>query len=618
MGYQMPTTIADTLLRIQKRDLILPAIQREYIWKPSQVIALFDSIMRGYPIGSFLSWKVEPDTVKKFRFYGFLKDYSQYDNRHNPTLDMLPGQEATAVLDGQQRLTSLNIGLRGSYAYRIPRTWRNNPENYPARTLHLNILGRAPENEAGLEYDFQFLSARQVEAAREDSSRYWFPVHRIFETPAVSKVWQLAREADLGDNGTAAEMLTNLWEAVHSTTAVYFYEETDQSIERVLDIFTRVNSAGTTLSYSDLLLSIATAQWRERDARSAVHGLVDELNATGQGFSFSKDVVLKSSLVLANISDIGFRVRNFTADNTAILDREWDSISDSLKVASGLLTDFGLSSASLTADSVLIPVAYYVHYRGLTTKYRENPSERDDRARLKSWVLRSLVIPGVWGSGLDSLLRDLRQAIRSHGGDAFPVEQIESRMAARGKSLTIRDELIEDLLDLSYGKPRTFVALAVLFPHVNTRNLHHVDHIFPRSLLTKTTLRRLGYEAEELEKVLGMRDKLPNLQLIEGQENLTKSAAVPSEWVQAAYSSEDTREAYLRANDISSLPADVGEFEEFFAQRRQALARRFKQIFAITELGEDARTATREETTSDIPKSPDEAMSEAEVATEEG
>lgn len=108
---------------------------------------------------------------------------------------------------------------------------------------------------------------------------------------------------------------------------MHFYEEDDQDVERVLDIFIRVNSAGTVLSYSDLLLSIAAAQWKERDAREAIHGLVDTLKITGQRFHFSQDVVLKSGLVLAGISDTAFKVKNFTAANMATLDQNWDAIS---------------------------------------------------------------------------------------------------------------------------------------------------------------------------------------------------------------------------------------------------------------------------------------------------
>ena len=95
-------SIAQALRQIQDRRLILPAIQREYVWKPRQVIQLFDSVMRGYPVGSFLSWKVLPETVSKFKFYGFMKDYSAFANYHNPEIDIPSDREIVAILDGQQ------------------------------------------------------------------------------------------------------------------------------------------------------------------------------------------------------------------------------------------------------------------------------------------------------------------------------------------------------------------------------------------------------------------------------------------------------------------------------------------------------------------------------------
>ncbi|WP_397519220.1 DUF262 domain-containing protein [Rhodococcus pyridinivorans] len=155
-------TIAEAIRRIQRGDLILPAIQREYVWKPGQVVGLFDSLMRGYPVGGFLSWKVAPETASRFRFYGFMKDFNAFNNRHNPDADPLAGQGVTAVLDGQQRLTSFNIGLRGTYAYKLPRAWSNLASSYPVRRLYLNVLGEAEENEAGLRYDFRFLTDTQL------------------------------------------------------------------------------------------------------------------------------------------------------------------------------------------------------------------------------------------------------------------------------------------------------------------------------------------------------------------------------------------------------------------------------------------------------------------------
>ncbi|HKU10916.1 MAG TPA: DUF262 domain-containing protein, partial [Sinomonas sp.] len=245
---------------------------------------------------------------------------------------------------------------------------------------------------------------------------------------------------------------------------------------------------------------------------------------------------------------------------------------DSLKVAAGLLSDFGLSSATLSANSVLIPIAYYVHRRGLTQKYRESVADASDRAALRSWTLRSLIMPGIWGSGLDSLLRDLRQTISDQGADGFPSAELEKRMAARGKSLAVTAEQVEDILGLTYGAARTFAVLAVLFPHVNTRNIHHVDHVFPQALLTKANLKQAGFDPGTIEDLQTMRDQLPNLQMLEGSENISKSATLPSIWAANAYKSSEALQAYLDRNQIPWLPASVNEFESFFAERRSALA----------------------------------------------
>lgn len=579
-------TIATALKLIQKNELILPAIQREYVWKPSQVIKIFDSVLRGYPVGSFLSWKVLPDTVSSFKFYGFMRDYSGYDKKHNPVVDIPTDREVIAVLDGQQRLTSLNIGLRGSYAYRNPRAWANKAWSYPERRLYLNLLGEAPENEAGLKYHLAFLTKEQIEQAAADETKKWFPISDIFEAGEAFQMAQIPVKYGVGNNAKAVEMISLLWQEVHHNQSLHFYEETDQDIERVLDIFVRVNSGGTVLSYSDLLMSIATAQWKEKDARAAVHDLVDALNTTGQGFDFSQDTVLKSGLVLADVGDVGFKVKNFTTANMATLESKWDEISTSLRIAAELLADFGLSGGTLTADSVLIPVAYYVHRRGLPPTYRvsDKKDDREDRAALRSWVLRSLIARGVWGSGLDTLLRDLRDIIRTEGEKAFPLAPIERAMARRGKSLDVNDALIEDILGLAYGGGRTWAVLATLFDHVDTRMQYHVDHIFPKAQLDPRTLkglknadgtRRLSDAA--IDEIVGKRDLLPNLELLPGPENVGKSDAAPDAWSVDHYPGADEYAAFLKANALpNSLPHDADDFVAFFDSRRDMLIARIK------------------------------------------
>ena len=583
MGHKEPMTIAAALRLIQKNELILPAIQREYVWKPSQVIKVFDSIMRGYPVGSFLSWRVLPETLSKFKFYGFMRDYSAFDKRHNPVVDIPADREVTAVLDGQQRLTSLNIGLRGTYAYRNKNGWASKEWSYPTRCLYLNLLDEAPENEAGLKYHFAFLTKDQVEAAAEDEARKWFPVAEIFDAAEPAAMMQIPAKYSVGNDAGAVAMVGRLWQAAHHNASLHFFEEDDQDIERVLDIFVRVNSGGTVLSYSDLLLSIATAQWKG-DARAAVHDLVESLNKTGQGFDFSQDTVLKSGLVLADVGDIAFKVKNFTKANMAVLELNWEALSTSLQVAVGILSDFGLSAATLAADSVLIPVAYYVHLRGLTQSYRFSTKDKADRAALRSWVLRSLIVRGVWGSGLDTLLRDLRETIKKSGADRFPLEAIERTMALRGKSLEVTAALVEDVLDLGYGGTRTWAVLATLFDHVDTKMQYHVDHVFPQAALDAKLLKKAKaadggrtFSDAEIGEITARRDLLPNLELLPGPVNIGKSDTAPDTWVAKEHSDGDERRSFLRLNALpADLPHSAEDFLAFFEARRATLAERIK------------------------------------------
>jgi len=578
VGFQLPITIAEAVKDIQAQNLVLPAIQREFVWEDSQIIRLFDSILRGYPIGSFLSWKIDSATADGFRFYGFIRHYHEKDNPHCPVLDLPKDKTVIAVLDGQQRLTALNIGLRGYFAPRLKGGWWNNHKAFPETRLYLNVLSEAEENELGMRYDFRMLRAPATQP--QDGSAYWFPVSRLFEVEDIADLMAEVAEHDLGNNKDASKMLGDMWKSIHNAGTLYFYEETDQDVEKVLDIFIRVNSGGTTLSYSDLLLSIATAQWSNRDARDAIHTLVDDLNAAGQGFRFSKDVVLKSGLVLIGVGDIGFKVKNFNHANMASLEKQWDTVSEALGVAVGLLADFGLSDATMTADSVLVPVAYYIHRRGLTNAYRTKPATAEDRRRVRSWVMRSLVKQGVWGSGLDTLLRELRDVIDADGAEGFPLEQLESRMAGRGKALTFSAEEIEDLLDAKYGSKRTFAILALLFPHVDTRNIHHVDHVYPHSLLGTRKLKAANLDKAESNRIGTLRDLLPNLELLEGPENIGKSAAPPLAWAESTYSG-DGFNAYLTRNELPGLPADVSEFVEWFGRRRDALALRLARVLGV-------------------------------------
>lgn len=569
--YKPGGTIADALKRIQEKSYVLPAIQREFVWKPEQIERLFDSLMQGYPFGTFLFWRVEAATSNKFRFYDFVLNYHQRDAAHCPDLGKLHHQSMTAVLDGQQRLTALNIGLRGSMAIKQPNKWWNNPDAFPVRTLRLNLLGTAEPDEDGIVYRFRFLDDNQVV---RDSDAHWFNVPDVLgmeDGPAM--LTGLMERGLVGEQlKQAYSTLDRLHRVVHSSNLINYYEEETQNIERVLNIFIRLNSGGTVLSYSDLLLSIAVAQWKKLDARAEIHRLVDELNRIGTGFNLSQDFVLKAGLMLSDIASVGFKVENFTTANMALLEEHWSRIRSALVRTLELAASFGLNGQTLRADSALLPIAYYLYRREAPDNYVQHNQYANDREAIRLWLVRSLVkSSGIWGSGLDTLLTAVREVIKTSGSNGFPVVEIRQVMAQRGKSLTFEPAEIDDLLDMEYGDKRTFGLLSLLFPFVDLRNQFHIDHFFPISSFTKSKLRKLGVAEEDIARYALQANQIPNLQLLEGSINNEKRAAMPANWLNSHFPDAVSNDHYRQKHALGEVPESITEFEAFFKARRQRL-----------------------------------------------
>ncbi|HIK65902.1 MAG TPA: DUF262 domain-containing protein [Henriciella marina] len=583
--YKPGGTIAAALEKIQRKSYVLPAIQREFVWKPEQIERLFDSLMQGYPFGTFLFWTVKPETSGSFKFYDFVLHYHQRDAAHCPELPTLHDQTVTAVLDGQQRLTALNIGLRGSMAMKLPSKWWTNPDAFPKRTLRLNLLASLEPDEDGIVYDFRFMDDAQVERSEE---AFWYNVPDVMSVNDVTDLNDWLVDAGLtGDPFKSAfRMLTKLYHVVKTNQLMYYYEEEAQDVERVLNIFIRLNSGGTILSYSDLLLSIAVAQWKKVDARSEIHSLVDEINRIGTGFTLSQDFVLKAGLMLSDIASVGFKVENFTQANMERLEANWPQIRAALVRTVELAASFGLNGQTLRADSALLPIAYYLYHRKAPANYAVSNQFAADRAVIHSWLIRSLLkASGIWGSGLDTFLTALREVIQQKGEESFPARELELVMDARGKSLTFSPAEVEDMLSMQYGDKRMFALLSMLFPFVNLRNQFHMDHVFPISRFTTAKLRKAGFAEDRIEDLARMANELPNLQLLEGTTNTEKRDALPAKWLSSHYPNAGDRAHYCAMHELGDIPDTLEDFEQFHTDRRERLRARINDVLAVQKDG---------------------------------
>ena len=584
MAYQHGGTIKDALDKIADQTYVLPAIQREFVWRPEQICSLFDSVMQGYPFGEFLFWQVKPENSHLYRVYGFVLDYHERNNPHCPDIGILRDRPLTAVLDGQQRLTAFNIGLRGSMAMKLPYKWWNSSDAFPRRVLALNLLAAPEVDDEGNCYVFRFVDENRIGGNDEE---LWFRVSDILKFddqspgPEIND-WLHEEIHNREKHKIAYRALDRLHRAIHVDPTVEFFEEKSQDIERVLQIFTRRNSGGTVLSYSDLLLSIAVSQWKDRDARKEVHQLVDEMNRIGSGFSFSKDFVLKAGLMLSDIASVGFKVENFTHDNMKALEKNWPEIRLALTATVELAASFGYNGQTIRAESSLLPIAYYLYRIKSPSNFLTHQEYSGDRDAIRNWLTRSfLKASGIWGSGLDTLLTLLRETIKNKNFDGFPDEAIRHEMQRRGKGLTFEVEEIEELADMKYSDRRLFSLMALLFPSMDLRNHFHIDHVFPSRDFSPSRLREAGVNDEKIEEFRDHANRLGNLQLLDGNENNEKRAKLPADWLTERFPTDEKRQHYCDKHDLGDVPEKISGFEEFYQSRRERLRKRIEKLINV-------------------------------------
>jgi len=583
MSFQTPITVKEAVENIRAKKYLLPSIQRELVWNTLQIEKLFDSLMRDYPVGSFLFWHVERNRIGEFTFYEFIKNYHERDSKHNIKADLLGDSDITAILDGQQRLTSLYIGLFGSYAKKDKLKRWNNDSAFPKRFLHLNLLKKySDEEELDLEYDFLFLSEAEAQEDKEShpTEYYWFKVGDIFQFTRPFEINNyLIRNGlmNIEDKAEfASETLFKLYSIINEEKIVNFFLEKHGELDKVLNIFVRINSGGTPLSYSDLLLSIASASWKKKDAREEITGFVDEISDDGEGFNFNKDFVLKTCLVLCDFPNIAFKVDNFNKTNMQTIEQNWNDITASLKLTVNLIESFGYKRENLISNNSLIPIAYYLRKKDNPKNFVESRLFEQDREKIKKWLMSSLLKRAFSGQP-DSVIKPIRQIINK-SFEIFPLEQIVEEFRGKDKSIIFSEDDIEALFDYYYGNSYTFSTLAVLYPNLDFKNKFHIDHIFPKSSFKRKNLISKGIAEDKAEDFIELVDYLANLQLLEGIPNIEKSNKDFKDWITEKYPNQQTRKEYMEKNYIPDVDLSLENFDEFFEERTKLMTAKFKEL----------------------------------------
>jgi len=554
MGYQS-RAIKQVLPEINE-SIFLPAIQREFVWDTEQIVQLFDSVLREYPVGSFIFWNLNGEFADNQIKYHFVRNYiedsicpDKFDNVHhrNPKVPEYKGtpDSISLIVDGQQRLSSFYIGLRGTYVEKQKYRERKNPDAWTRKQLYLNLLSNPAnqtEDHLKLRYDFRFKEPDPPQSSEE----YWFRVGDILEIDTLEKAMARANEIAVELEGVSdaqehyiLKNLNTLYNAVHARDIVNYYEEGNQNNERILDIFVRANEGGTQLSKSEILLSIATSYWASEeenpiDAKEEINSFVVNLNQAyvDEGYDFGSDFVLKSLLVVAGLS-AEYQIRTFTHENLALMKDIWTDgvVQDAIESTVELISDFGITGRILTSRNALIPLVFYFYHN-------ENPSLTTDsqlgaqvRPRILEWLCSAL-LNSNFNSRSDQIIQDARDAIKVADDSQFPLERIQGEIRTRGKTVGFNREIVENLFEeTNYNRTKIYLLLSVLYyPDPALNDSHEVDHIFPRNLLEKDNLiKNYGFDPSKAEQYASLPDHVANLQLI--KENQSKGDQAFDEWI---------------------------------------------------------------------------------------
>lgn len=562
-------SVIDLVDDIEREVIKIPAFQRKLVWGEKRIVKLFDSIMRGYPIGTFLFWELDGVTSKRcgLPLLHFIKDFSEFDSEHEVARRMRPSETCYAVLDGQQRLASLYIGIHGSLAlHEKYKSW-DNPNSYPKKELYVNACHDWDSGEDSELQGFKFFKSQPS----NNDGEYWVNVPEMFSCES----WLSFKTGD-----SRKKNLKPLWDAVHNKDKKYplsYCNIHDSDIEDVIDIFVRINSGGMQLSRSDLLFSTLSASWS--DARGKVDKLIKGIKS--EGFTFGGDFILRSALACTD-NNIAMKVDTFNQKVAETIKSNWDSISDAILETCKLLGEFGYTRDSLVSENAVIPLVYHCFKCGKPKRTSE--FERWNELRKYLAVAQ---INRVFSASVDSRLsrvigskgRGVRYGFSKFGKD-ISLEKIAKISIADQYPFRVTEEDLDRILGLEKDDRYTFAILSLLYADIRTDlKVLHKDHLHPKASFEKANLSKLGINLseEEIQEWREKRDKLPNLQLLPSSDNESKGETPLEEWVKNP-GNEKLLE-FMDGIDSYSLK----DFDAFYEKRRANIQKALRDIFGMPE-----------------------------------
>jgi len=547
------TTIAKVMEEINTR-YFLPDIQRPYVWKAEQIYALYDSIMRGYPISTFLFWEQSAEVIKSLTpMYKFLEqNIKDYEDKENHNIQLT--KDYILVLDGQQRLTSLYLTLVSSFII--------NKKSKKLQDLYFNLLSGKNEDENGNIFEFKFFDKNIDDIVYKDN-KYWIKIKYIYNKTSIFDLRDISdtllKEFNFNLPRENEDIIGKLFENLKHKELINYYPEREKNMDKVLDIFVRTNAGGTKLSKSDLLFSIIKKDWS--DARANFKVLISDINKQDK-YKFSHDFILKTSLVLfsTNQEDIKYSVSN-SKNIVQNIENNWKEISSAITlVVNEIDNKFRLSSHKVISSyNALIPLVYFVYKNKLKT------INSTDSLLMNRWLIK-ILLNGIFGGQSDTMLFISKTSIDNSTIKDFPYQLLIDDISTKTRKSFDTVSNILDNQKLGYNKRDSYLILSLLysgninFGAINNGNLPQQDHIF-----SKKELKNNNISEDRINSIF-------NIQYLNAHINQSKNAMPIIQWLNQLTSKEKSE------HFIPNGVWDINNFDDFLKERKKLFLTKLQSL----------------------------------------
>jgi len=554
-------SVEELVSMIERGELRLPEMQRQYVWRSTRVRDLLDSLYRGYPSGAILLWETDEAVP--------LQDFAVSQSAN-------PYQSTRLLLDGQQRLTSLSAVIRGEP---VSVRGRRRPIDLLFNLEHpdqLAVVTEVEENgddEDDVDDDSELIGDETDSTEDELLKRFnkmtfvvatrkleqlphWVKVSEVFKTDNDAPF--LKRAGISGFDDPRYEKYSQRLARLRGIRK-YVYRmdvlERTLSYDEVTEIFVRVNSLGAKLRSSDLALAQITAKWRH-----SLQTFQDFQKACAKtGFDLDLGLHLKNLMAFATGQS---RFQIVGSLNVEKLQKAWKEACEGMEFALNFLrSNLGIDSpALLSSPFLLVVLAYFGHSRNYALS-------NDEARQLRYWALMANA-KGRFSRGSSETILDQDLASIRQGG---AVSELIDRLRLQFGRLDITAEELEGRNQRSALFKTMFLAfraagakdwrshLAIALDHSGVQHRLQFHHIFPKAVL------KTSFTAREA-------DDIANLAFIGGKTNRAISDKAPAVYLPPLVDELGEPAFSAQCIPVEASLLEVESYKAFLLERRKRIA----------------------------------------------